>query len=129
MGYSIELIRPYDLITARSVITLNPTLTVVLAPFYVSPGVLWLMGEFINDDGAQTANLQIEESWDSAGPWTISLFNQMQTIAAGEARRFSWSTESQGPYVRVTGTASGAGLSARRSFATASKETSRGSGT
>jgi len=111
-----------NVVSPRTVVTINPTLTVALAAFQVVPGLSYLTGEVINDDVTQSANLQIEESWSASGPWSIALFNELQNIAAGESRTFYLSLLGRGPYMRVTGTASGAGLSARLSFATTGVE-------
>lgn len=128
MATVIERQNSQNIITPRSVIIVNPTLTVILAPIDVVPGTSFLTGEFINDDLSQIANLQIEESWSSSGPWTVALYNELQNIAAGEARRFYLSLIARGPFLRITGMASGAGLSGRRSFAMTAVEFRRGQG-
>ena len=120
--YNIELVSRYARCPGREPIVVNSTTTIVLAPFAIEEGVAWFIGELINDDLSQSLNAQIEESWTEGGPWTVAFFNELQNIAAGEARRFNLTMNAQGPVVRVTATASGAGLNARRSFATGSTE-------
>lgn len=96
----------------RQVVAVAPTTTVVVSPMLASPGVSALTLEVINDDLAQSVGLQFEKSREAAGPWAVSSYTGLATIAPGETR-FETVSIDHLEAVRITGTASGGGANIR----------------
>lgn len=99
-------------ISDRKVTAVAPTLTVLMDATKVWPADGMLSVEVINDDLAQSLDVVLEKSQKSTGPWHQSPYDAFRGIAAGEARMESIDVRGL-TYVRLTGTASGAGLNAR----------------
>ena len=96
----------------RDVVAVAPVLTVLSAPINVDPGLSAVRVEIINDDMAQTLNVHFDKSEASTGPWNQSDYKGLEGILPGTARTVVIDARYL-QYIRLTGTASGAGLSAR----------------
>lgn len=89
-----------------------PTLTVLSPPISVERGSAAVRVEVRNYDVAQTLDVRFDKAEAATGPWDTSDYDELLDIQPGETRivvidvRFL-------RYIRVTGTSSGVGLSAR----------------
>jgi trans-2-enoyl-CoA reductase len=93
-------------------VAVAPTLTVLTPPISVEQGQAAARVEIINNDVAQTLDVHFDKGETSIGPWSTSGYSELEAIQPGETRivvidvRFL-------RYIRIIGTSSGLGLSAR----------------
>lgn len=88
-----------------------PTPTVLLAPVDVTTLPALLSATVQNGDGAQTLNAWAEAGPTSSGPFGLVQWADLQGIAPGEPRLGLLDCTGR-QWVRLMGTASGAGLTA-----------------
>lgn len=92
-----------------SSVSVNPVQTVLVASSETGPSDTF-SGVIRNTDATQVLNCSMQTSWDNTN-WSTAEWYGLDNIAAGEARSFSVST-GKARYIRIVGTASGAGLTA-----------------
>ena len=90
-------------------VSVNPVTTTVVPSNETGPSDTY-SGQVKNTDGSQTLDCYIQTSWDGTN-WGTSEWAGLTGIAAGETRQFSVAT-GKARFIRIIGTASGAGLTA-----------------
>lgn len=99
-------------IVSREVIAVAPTTTVLVPAIDVTTGLSAVRLEIINDDLAQTLSVAYEKSETADGPWSPTNYDFFRAITPGESRMDVVDVRYL-KFIRVVGTASGAGLDAR----------------
>jgi hypothetical protein len=99
----------FRVLNDSSSVSVSPIQTVIVASADTGPSDTFV-GVIRNTDATQTLNCSIQTSWDNVN-WGNTEWYGLETIAPGEARPFSVNT-GKARYIRIVGTASGAGLTA-----------------
>lgn len=97
-------------VTGRTV-AVGPTATTVVDAFSAL-GMSRLVVTLTNDDPTQELDAWLEAGPTSSGPWDLTEWTGLADILAGESRTEVADVQGHA-YLRIRGTASGAGLSCR----------------
>lgn len=101
-------------ISVRNTVSVAPTITIMVQPQDVSLYDSAII-EIINDDMSQTLQAQVETSATGTSPWTTSLFDAFSNIGPNKTANEILDVRGMS-FLRITGIATGAGLSIRISL-------------